>query len=208
MRTELPEEALADVIAASFHNPMINKNEMMKIINQIVLLLLVFLLSACAFEERKPGEYLFEIEVFNNAWGYRLFGYYLDENGHLYQYDHSHQEWLPRNHALFTEVEINAKYSYSKKLIGSVEQRTLQEKVMLIVPASQGELSEPHQICYDAGSISYFAYIYGYKDTYHPVLLYKVGDIVQTNLSEEAKTLVEWLNTIIDWGIDDYSCKL
>lgn len=171
-----------------------------------VILAMLLLCQGCLTSPDVSGNasgeqtFLFEISYTNYAWGYQLRGLYIDRQGQVYSYDHSHAVWQPSDPQAYTEEELLQKFESRKELTGTVEEDTLAGMFRLIESASQGRLSEPVQKCADAGTTAYLAYRFD-KDSgkYISVLLYQTGDWAQKNLSDSAKTLYEWLFTFEGW---------
>jgi len=146
-------------------------------------------------------KFLFEIMYLNYAWGFQLRGIYIDNQGHVYKYNHSHEVWRPSNTEFYTEKELLRKYESNKEFIETVNKQTLLEMYNLIKAADEGKLSKAVQKCNDAGTTAYIAYLFDSKaSTYKPLLLYQTGDWAQKNLSESAKVLYEWLFTFEGWA--------
>ncbi len=75
-----------------------------------------------------------------------------------------------------------------------IDKSVLNKMHKLISPAVKGEIFKSQNKCFDSGSGTYTAYLFDSKTgQYKPVLLYQVGDRPKKNLSDEAKSLYEWL---------------
>jgi hypothetical protein len=171
----------------------------------ILLLLLLpclnFLKPTKAFSGSLPEQrFFFEMTHSNYAWVKRLHGAYIDRQGNVYTYDHSHAVWEPADPSSYTEEELLQKFESKKEQIGTVDAATLQHMAALIDDAAKGRLSESVNACNDAGITVYLAYQFD-RDTgkYLPVLLYQAGDWAQKNQSQEAEILYEWLFTFEGW---------
>jgi len=141
-------------------------------------------------------KFLFEVAYANYAWGRQIRGFYVDRDGKLYSYDHSLADWQPKDPDAVTGTELQEKFK-NRKQVGNVDLDTLREMAALIASAAQGDLSDPVSVCRDAGTHRYLAYVRDPDaDVYRPVLLYQSGDFAQKNLSDDAKTLYEWLFTL------------
>lgn len=168
----------------------------------LVLCYISFLLSCQNGVDSKDGnlitqEILFEVQHINFAWGYTLKGFYIDNEGNWYRYNHSDEQWRPSRYDAFSEEELLEKYSHSREFGGTIKYDTLLEKYNLIDSASKGELSVPVSRCRDSGGTSYSAYVFDADSSlYKPVLLYLVGDWAQKNLSDSGRLLYELLRTI------------
>ena len=150
---------------------------------------------------------LFEISYVNFAWGYVCRGLYVDNEGYVYTYDHSDERWIPGNEDFFTEKQLFDKYSHNPTLVDSVSMDTLGAMFELILPASNGALSVRVNACADIGGQSYTAFVADDKSSkYYPVLLYQAGDWARKNLSDEARQLFEWLQTLNDGQYSNPAC--
>jgi hypothetical protein len=150
--------------------------------------------------------FVFQVEHVNRAWGYMLKGFYIDNKGRWYTFNHSHEPWQPADEKRVEEKELIEKFQ-NKTLQGYIDMSELKKMYKLVEPASKGSLSQPEHLCADFGIISYKAYIYDEDSTtYTPVILYRAGDVGQKNLSFAGRTLFEWLRKI-DSEYNDPPCK-
>ena len=78
----------------------------------------------------------------------------------------------------------------------------------LISPSSTGQITEPQGLCADFGIQSYFTFIKEQNNGYKSILLYKVGDIAQKNLSQEAEELFTLLREYVDNDTTELPCSL
>ena len=139
-------------------------------------------------------EYLFEYSHINYAMGFQMSGMYIDKQGNVYKYNHSHSPWKPSNESSMSEIDLQDKYSHKNELLASIDKSVLNKMLKLISPAGNGEIFQAKKKCFDFGSGTYTAYLFDSKTgLYKPVLLYRIGDRPQKNLSDEAKVLYEWL---------------
>jgi len=175
-------------------------------------LLLLSALSAIACSDSKSPEmsppkveieqlYLFDVYLLNSAWGYVLKGTYVDNQGNVVSYDHSFERWTPgmyRPPISLTLEELNEKYIAPTDTIAHVDNKTLIDMFDLIEEASLGELSEGQQTGFDMGQFSHVCYRYD-SDTnrYAEVLLSTTGNFTQTNLSDAAIELRDWLDSLL-----------
>ncbi len=141
---------------------------------------------------------VFEKTYVNYAWGYALSGQYIDTEGNIYSYNHSQEEWNPIDPNRITEAELREKYSNSE-LQSTIDPETILDYRNLIDAAADGPFLETEQIIFDAGTVTFVAYLYDSSDsTYIPVLLVQGGETNQTNLSLEALTLSLWLAQVFE----------
>jgi len=166
--------------------------------NLILLFILMLGIPALTFAmSGKPSieqEYLFEYSHINFAWGFQMAGMYIDKQGNVYKFNHSHTPWKPSSERSLTEEDLQEKYAHKKELLTSIEKSVLNKMHKLISPAGDGEIVKSQKKCFDSGSGMYTAYLFDSKtEQYKPVLLYQFGDRPKKNMSEEAKILYEWL---------------
>ncbi len=139
-------------------------------------------------------EYLFEYSHINFAWGFQMSGMYIDKQGNVYEYNHSHSPWKPLSVRSLIEEDLHEKYANKKELVPSINKSVLNKMHKLISPAEEGDLFQSKNKCFDSGSGTYTAYLFDSKTgQYKPVLLYQIGDRPKKNVSDEAKVLYEWL---------------
>jgi len=139
-------------------------------------------------------EYLFEYSYINFAWGLQMSGMYIDKDGNVYKYNHSHSPWKPSSQEVLTEQDLQEKFSHKHEHIKSIDKSVLNRMHALIMSASEGKLSERVNKCFDFGNGSFSAFLYDVKSKqYTNVLLYQYGDWAKKNLSDEAGILYEWL---------------
>ena len=139
-------------------------------------------------------EYLFEFSHINFAWGFQMSGMYIDKQGNVYKYNHSHSPWKPSSDTLLTANDLQEKYAHKKELLTRIDTSVLNKMYKIINPAGDGKILQSQKKCFDMGSGTYTAYLFDSKTgQYTPVLLYQFGDRPQKNVSDEAKGLYEWL---------------
>jgi hypothetical protein len=163
-----------------------------------IAIALLFSIPAMSFAmSSRPSieqEYLFEFSHVNFAWGFQMSGMYVDKQGSVYTYNHSHSPWKPLSERSLTGEDLKEKYAHKKELVSNIEKAVLNKMHKLISPADAGEIVKSQQKCFDSGSGMYTAYLFDSKtEQYKPVLLYQFGDRPQKNMSAEAKLLYEWL---------------
>ena len=176
--------------------------------NTILILSILFsylFLEQIYAEEPKEQKILFEIEHINYAWGYHHSGTYIDNEGNVFEYDHSYEGWYSKTgynppdegDGSLTGQQLLEKIGDKKNWIGKIEKKELLDKIKLIPDASKGILSDPGRIAYDAGSTEFRAYLYlDAEDKYIPISLKKRGASSRENLSESGKKLYQWLEQV------------
>jgi|GEM_PF-1827060 len=138
------------------------------------------------------GTYLFEWYYVNFAWGYKLYGMYIDKWGDIYSYRYpaGSSPWYPASFDSLTEAELRAKYDSTPTFVGRVDLATLKSMRALIPGAATGTMSDPYCQCKDGGGTEYLAYVYSPKTKYYKrVILYETGNCARKNLSDEADSL-------------------
>ncbi len=149
-------------------------------------------------------QYVFEYYFVNFAWGVVFNGKFIDGNGNVISYDHSHGYWNPANPDTLTAAELAEKFSVVTDTLGSIALGELNQAYRSIEGASEGELSERELIAIDAGTACYQCYKYDAEHGYYVrVLLAKSGGYRQFNLSTEAEDLLDWLDQV-GWGSFDW----
>jgi hypothetical protein len=156
----------------------------------------VGLQELCAAEAATSGKVVFEYCHSNAAWGHRLNGFFIDNEGDVWKYDHSAERWQPsRSDGILYEFDLKEKYRDAKK-IGTIDKAVLSAMIYLIDSASQGELKQ-RPAGNDMGALSYIAYLYDPgADTYKEVILSSKGDQIVDNTASAAKTLTQWLESV------------
>jgi len=166
----------------------------------LCLLLAVFLAFAGLQElraaETTSGKVVFEYCYSNAAWEYKLNGFFIDNEGGVWKYDHGADQWQPsRSDGFFYEFDLEEKYRDAAKT-GTVDKKILSAMTSLIDSASQGELKQ-RPVGNDIGAMSYIAYLYDPDaDTYKQVILSSKGDWIVDNTASAAKTLTQWLESV------------
>ena len=164
------------------------------ILSFILVLIIPALTSAMSSNPSMGQKYLFEFSQINFAWGFQMSGIYIDKDGNVYKYNHSHAPWKPANDTSLTESDLQEKYAHKNEFVTTVTKSRINKMHNLIAPASKGKLSQPEKGCVDMGSGIYTAYLFDAQtEKYKPVTLYQVGDMPKKNISDEARILYEWL---------------
>jgi hypothetical protein len=149
-------------------------------------------------------KYLFDIYSVNFSWGYHLVGTFIDDQGHVVRYDHSFERWEAEDFGNLAEAELDEKFISPQDTLAVIDPATLLDKFQKIRAAGRGELSERVQSGYDMGGSSYVCYWYDEEqERYVRVLLSLTGDFTQTNLSDEAIELTNWLRSVLNPDDDE-----
>ncbi len=178
----------------------------MKAQNYILFLLVACLMIGCnstkvptIVQAKGPAQhrYLFDVYHVNHAWGYTLSGVSVDNQGHVVTYHHDFAEWIPEEPGSLLRTELDEKYSAVGDTIAIIDQATISQMSSLIAEAQAGELSATDLTACDAGLYYLICYRYDVDSgRYHEVLLSMSGDYRQTNLSDAAGELSEWLRSV------------
>jgi len=148
-------------------------------------------------------------------------GFFIDSDGDVYTFHNTaHNPFermfrdTRREAAPYTTSDLFKYYGKSSQLIGTIDANILHEMSSLIQPASVGTVSHDDPLTpgacasRDAGILTYVAFLYDSDAKLHtPIYLYTMGDSPEVNLSQEARTLHQWLQTTCFqngyfWGCD------
>lgn len=176
----------------------------MKTLVHISLILLLLALSTrCKKDiiDKQPTivkqKFIFQKEYINYAWGYQLNGWIIDTSGTIYSYNLPDQ-W--NNFDSLSNISnslLKENISYTKETIGEIDHAGLSEMLPLIEEASKGTLTDPVNEMADAGTISFYCFVYDtQQETYKRILLNQTGDFSIKNNSVEANELYLWLKEI------------
>jgi hypothetical protein len=148
-----------------------------------------------------PSRQLFicEREYINFAFGRVRRGIYVDGAGGVYSYAYRRADkaWLPSKDGTYTEAELLEKYDHDRKLIATLKPKEIAAKRRLILKASRGTYSERIIRGADQGTYKSACYLYDAATArYRELTLRVTGDARYENLSEEAKTLSAWLDSL------------
>ena len=178
----------------------------------VTFLALTLALAGCGDSNSPvPGNqrYFFEIEYINHAWGTRHNGYVFDHEGKVFAYDHGNQEWKPQDKENVTAQELEAKFSSNRRQATFVSPGALAEMIGNLKRVDPKNLSDSRRLCADAGATAYRAWIFNHdSETYQPLLLRLEGDHFQANLSPEADTVYEWLDSTVHGDLGNCEPRL
>lgn len=172
------------------------KNAIRIVVIFLVVFFVIVSLQDLHAADTTSGKYIFEYCYTNAAWGYQLYGSYIDSEGDVWKYDRSSDPWQPsRMDGIYYDFDLKAKFKDAKKT-GTVDKAVLTAMASLIETASQGELIK-RSGGKDMGAASYIAYLYdSAADSYREVLLASRGDFNIDSTSSAAKTLTQWLESV------------
>jgi len=161
-------------------------------------------LASCAepLTPPEPGEYLFEVEYVNFAWGFSYHGFVVGGDGRVYSYDLSDTRQPPPAGDEFTPGELQAKYAHRSALVGSVSAAEAQSRYARVADALAGALTPEQGACADAGTTRFTALVFdAATGKYRRVLLHQRGDVARTNTSPAARELFHWLADVTGNGL-------
>ena len=146
---------------------------------------------------------VFDCFHLNSAWGFSLAGKFIDSTGTIYSYRKTKPAWLPREVVengipYLSDADLQAKYA-ERETTGSIDTKTLAEKIALIETAATGKVVSEDGGARDAGSSSCHAYVRdAAKARYRDVDLGSdggVNDVRTKNDAAQAQDLLAWLKS-------------
>ena len=140
-----------------------------------------------------------EREYINFAFGRAHTGLYVDRKGNVYSYAYKRGDkaWRRSTDGTYTEAELLEKYDHNRKLITTLKRKEVDAKRGLILKASRGTYSERIRRGADQGTYTSVCYLFDAATRrYRELTLRVTGDTRYENLSEEAKTLSAWLDSL------------
>jgi len=142
---------------------------------------------------------LFQMDYVNFAWGFRHYGWYINNEGEMRAYS-SPVDWkLADESDYFDHDDLLQNYSQADKIIAQIDLDEIKEKSKLIEGTLNGELSEQDCPGADQGSFNLYCYYWDEeKNKYKQQFLSTSGDCNQVNTTKEAQELIEFLNQWID----------
>ena len=166
------------------------------------------LIAFCTSCEKDQGQFPSDQPVYfgymykNYAWGYQHFGWLVDNKGNIHYYKMP-EDWRYGNEQGISEEDLNHNLSQADSIIGSIDRRTLDDKIPLIRDAIDGEITTPVNGANDAGGAVLIAYYYDPgKKLYQSVFLAQTGDFESHNTSQAAIELTDWLRQYVLFWLD------
>jgi len=163
----------------------------------------IFILKRGGGTFNTTADILFERYYINHAWGYRHKGFLIDKNGQIFTYEetdvnHHTSTWnFPDTNGYITERALKENLSSTEISQARIDVNELDSYAKLINKVKENDFTEQHQ-GYDMGAMVNVCYVYNEKtQTYKQILLSENGDWVRTNNSPAAKTIDEWLNSLV-----------
>ena len=191
---------------------------MSKLFSHLEILLMMIFLFTCEKSENPltsintiDNPILFARYYVNYAWGYKYSGWYVDSDGWIYEVDKNAEIKLGD---IVQDIIYSAKMMIdllesSSKTNKQINKQLLYEMKKLIIPASEGELSESVIVCYDSGAARYITFTRDHEvEGYRAILLLQSGDWTQKNLSLEATQLFKLLREHVEGDTTQLLCSL
>lgn len=167
----------------------------------IFVFISILLLTGCekedSFNPRLRQQVLFQIEYVNYAWGYQHSGIIIDSTGNVGYFKFPENWNSPDKLGYITESEMNENLRQLRDINYSVRRDTLLNYFSMVETASKGELTDPYNRMFDAGTTVYSGYLY-YPTIkkYKQVLIKQWGDWSIDNQSPEAGEIFRWLRYV------------
>ena len=140
---------------------------------------------------------LFQVDYINHAWGYRHSGFFVDSTGMVKSYDLPGSWNSPDSYGFIPESELHENLDKAIKGECSVDKDEILTNLNLLYKAQKGTITDPVNVAADAGTTSYYGYIYDPSgDRYKQILLRQNGDFEVKNTSREALKIYKWLEQI------------
>jgi hypothetical protein len=149
---------------------------------------------------------LFHFSYDNYAWGHNYSGWYIDNNGDIWNLKEVNHWWNEEMNVIMKENRINfydydsLNQSYEKcgdTVITKINLDSLCYYYKLINEASEGEYSEPINVGADMGSFIFGCLYYDkQKNKYKKIILGLDGDWMFKNLDSSAIKIDNWLKKI------------
>jgi len=172
-------------------------------IKVIFVFISILLLTGCEkedpFNQQLSQQVLFQIEYVNYAWGYQHSGIIIDSTGNVGYFKFPENWNSPDKLGFITESEMNENLKQLRDINYSVRRDTLLNYFRMVETASKGELTDPYNRMFDAGTTVYSGYLY-YPTIkkYKQVLIKQWGDWSIDNQSPEAGEIFRWLRYVYD----------
>jgi hypothetical protein len=155
--------------------------------------------SVEVYEGPEDQPVLFEYRYVNHAWAYSELGWLIDSNGDVHYYSLPEDFRLPDSTSYLSHEDLLHNLAQADSSIHGLEAEDLEYYTGLIAAAAEGKIGKVESVAADAGGSVLSCYMYdAHKDMYRYVFLASSGDWQQSNESNEAKILVEWMK---DFGV-------
>lgn len=168
--------------------------------NFLLFSFLLFILSCTEDIPHLKQKVYFEKHYVNMAWIPQSSGFLIDSLGNVMTFNWvevSHVWYDPDSTGHVSSMNMDKNLSFCHTDTFHINPDTLKFYVDKIFAASKGIISDPKLVMADAGTTTYYAYIYDSKtNRYNQVLLKTDGDISRTNSTPEANEIYLWLSRI------------
>ena len=178
---------------------------MMKGYYVLILLMLFGISGGCEKENGKEYEgpedqpVLFEYRHVNHAWAYTEHGWLIDSNGDVHYYSLPEDFRLPDSTSYLSHEDLLHNLAQADSSIHGLVAEDLEYYTGLIAGAAEGKIGKLENVAADAGGSVLSCYMYdAHKEMYQYIFLASSGDWQQSNESNEAKILVDWMK---DFGV-------
>ena len=167
----------------------------------ITNLLFLILFAGCekvTYDIYDPDQLvLFQREHINYAWGYQHYGFFVDTSGIVRSYGLPESWNFADDNGYITKAELHENFSKAIQEDCSVEKCEILKNYSLLLAAQSGNLTDPENVAADAGTTSYFGYVYEPSgNRYKQILIRQNGDFEVRNTSREAQKIYEWLKQV------------
>lgn len=159
--------------------------------------LMIIFLAGCEKIKDYDQEVLFQVEYYNFAWGTQHSGYLVDSSGSVIRFNLPEHWNLPDENGYISASEMHENLSQLEEISCRIEAGTLKENYNRLLKAQKGEITDPEQRMFDAGSTTYSGFIFEPAGKrYRQVILRQEGDMYIENKSGDALQLYLWMKNI------------
>ena len=164
---------------------------------RILIVVILFVVFGCKKEfntSKLKQEILFEATYMNYAWVYQHRGFMVDSAGRVRSYNLPKDWNFVDSDGFITSAAMKENINKLNQTSVTVNKDTLLSYYNKLPSAARGEITIPNTVMADAGTASYWGYIFDSKtERYQRVLLNQFGDVYSENKSTEAKEIYNWL---------------
>ncbi len=169
--------------------------------NSFFIVLVVSVMTMSCTEkltDNTDGNYYFQYEYVNNAWGYNHSGFTVTPSGEVYKFDKT-TTWVfaQSNKLLLSDLLKNI--SLSVKADTLISKTDMQVYLALASIAKSGALSTPISRGADMGELVCKVFVPSTSDpqrVYDELILTQTGDSEMHNLKPESAVIADWLTNL------------
>ena len=165
--------------------------------HRILIIALLVIAVGCKKEfktSRLKQEIFFEATFMNYAWVYQHSGFMVDSAGRVRGYNLPKDWNFVDSDGFITSAAMKGNINKLNQTSVTINEDTLLIYYNKLTIAAQGEITKPKNVMADAGTASYWGYIFDSEtERYQRVLLNQFGDVSIENKSTEAKEIYNWL---------------